>query len=483
MRRFLDGFGELARPKDVSLISATHGVNEFFSIAIPPVIPFLVADLDITYAEAGLLLTAFFVMYSVFQLPAGMVGDRVGKKPVLVGGMVGMAGGIFLASTADTYATLVAAQVVAGIGGSTFHPTGMSLISDFETGTTEGKAMGVFGFGGTLGTAAAPLVVGGVAGLVDWRVALAVAAVLGLVVTVAFAALFTEPDRSSDDGPDGNSPSGSDSDDDPDGAGAAARDGRTEPRGGRPPGDDPDSGAGRSRPSTAADGSSTVDDAVEYDGGRPDAVRRLSRRVADATRVPLTPGVAMLMLLTALLSMQSRAVMTFTTSYVFTGTGGTVATANVVFFTMLVAGGVSSLAAGDLADRFDRSRLGVTASVLTATLLVATFALVEGSDGLSGSLLFASLVVAFFAVGVAMYGSLPVKNALISGYAEREFSGGLFGVTQTTGALGSATGPALVGYLATEFGVTVAYPMVAVVSLLVAVVFLFLSRNEATTAG
>jgi MFS family permease len=167
--------------------------------------------------------------------------------------------------------------------------------------------------------------------------------------------------------------------------------------------------------------------------------------------------------------------MTFTTSYVFDGAGGTVATANVVFFVMLVAGSVASLAVGSLADRFDRGRLGFVASVATGALLVATFVLVESADGLSRPVLFGSLVVAFFAVGLAMYGSLPVKNALISGYAEREFSGGLFGVTQTTGALGSATGPALFGYLATEHGMTVAYPLIATVSLLVAAVFLLLS--------
>jgi MFS transporter, FSR family, fosmidomycin resistance protein len=39
---------EVARPRVVGPVTIGHGVNEFFAIVIPPVIPLLVADLDIT---------------------------------------------------------------------------------------------------------------------------------------------------------------------------------------------------------------------------------------------------------------------------------------------------------------------------------------------------------------------------------------------------------------------------------------------------
>lgn len=427
MRSIFREFRELSQPKNVTLISTTHGINEFFSIAIPPIIPFLVSDLDITFAQAGLLLTVFFVIYSVFQMPVGMLSDRVGKKRLLVGGMIGMAGGIFFASTAGNYAMLIAAQILAGIGGSTFHPTGMSLISDFETRETEGKAMGIFGFGGMIGTASAPLLIGGVAGVFDWRNALAVAAIFGLVVTIFFVVFFVEPD-----------------------------DDRT-----------------ASEPTRSTD----ADDPVQHDGGQTGFVQRIRRGVLNVLHVRFTWGVTLLLALTMLVSMQTRAIMTFTTSYVFTSTGQTVSVANVVFFVMLFAGSLSTLAAGSLADRFDRGKLGVGASVLTTMFIGVIFVVIESIGSLSEILLLGSLFVAFFAIGVSMYGALPVKNAMISQYAEQEFSGSLFGMTQTTGALGSATGPALFGYLATEYGMAIAYPLIAVVSVLVAVVYLLLSRD------
>jgi MFS family permease len=69
-----------------------------------------------------------------------------------------------------------------------------------------------------------------------------------------------------------------------------------------------------------------------------------------------------------------------------------------------------------------------------------------------------------------------VKNALVSEYATEESSGGLFGVTQTTSAVGSAVGPVLFGAVATDAGVGVAFPLIAAVSVVLAVGFLLLAR-------
>ena len=449
----LSGFRDLSEPRNVTLISATHGVNEFFSIAIPPIIPFLVADLDITYTQGGLLLTVFFVMYSVFQLPAGVIADRVGKKRLLVAGLIGMVIGIYLAAMATSYEALVASQVVAGISGSTYHPTGMSLISDFETDTTEGKAMGVFGFFGMVGVAGAPLVIGGLAGVIDWRFGLAVAATLGLAFTLVFAVLFADPDDSGDHEPSLDDESTDDA---------------TSPDGG-PTAD--------STPTDGAPMDETASSDITDSTGPGARLSRIREHVVEVLRVPMTLTVVLLLAMTVLVSLQTRAIMTFTTSYVADTTGGTATLGNAVFFVMLVAGSISSLWAGSLADRVHRGTLGVAVSVATAALLAVTYLLVTGSRAVPEHLLVGSLLALFFVIGITMYACVPVKNAIISSEAEREFSGSLFGLTQTSSAVGSATGPALFGFLATEFGMSVAYPLIGGVSLLIGGVFLLLSRE------
>ncbi|SEH13494.1 Predicted arabinose efflux permease, MFS family [Natronorubrum sediminis] len=404
---------EVDRPTVVAPVTAGHGVNEFFSIVIPPIIPLLVSDLGITYGQAGVLVTVFFVMYSIFQLPAGIVADWVGKKRMFVAGLLGMSAGIVLATAAPTYEVLLLAQTVAGIGGSTVHPTGMSLISDVEGSETEGKAMGVFGFGGALGTMSSPLVVGGLAAVAGWRVALAGALVVGFAVTVYIMRVF------------------------------------------------PDDEPGTTR-------------ATRADGGRPTSVGETIRAAKGVLDVPLTRGIVLLFFVTLVLSMQHRAIQTYTTSYITAETGTSATIGNVAFFALLVGGSLSSLWAGDLADRFDRKRLGIAASVATAVLVAATLLVTPLVDGVPFGLLLAVLVVWFSIIGVMMYASYPVKNALVSEHAEATSSGGLFGVIQTGSALGSASGPALFGALSTQWGIVAAFPAIAGVSVVLAALFVAL---------
>lgn len=442
MRAVVGEYADLSEPRNVSLISAMHGLNEFFSIAIPPIIPFLVTDLDISYAQAGLLLSVFFVMYSLFQLPAGVLADRLGKKPILVAGMFGLAGGVALAGTAYSYEVLVLAMVVSGVSGSTFHPTGMSLVSDYESKATEGKAMGVFGFGGMLGIATAPLLIGGVAGLLDWRIALYAAAAFGVLVTLVFVVFFDDTSKSPK-GPEG--PEGPENPDD-----AAVE----------------NHNPGRTAHEARTDGIPS----------RAGVRARLQGRLEAVFHIPVTGAVVLLLVATFLVSLQTRAIFTFTTAYVFTATGQTVTLSNVVFFVMLVAGSISSLVSGSLADRFNRGRLGMITAALTAVLLIGTFVFVEVTGTVSDTVVLGVLMGLFFVIGMAMYAAAPIKNSLISQHAEQEFSGSLFGVMQTVGATGSASGPAILGVLATEVGIVAAYPLIALVSVGLAVVFLLLAR-------
>ncbi|MFB6310125.1 MAG: MFS transporter [Salinirussus sp.] len=299
----------VTNPREVWLISGAHGVNEFYSVAIPPILPLVVADFGISYGEAGVLLTVFFVTYSMFQLPAGMLADRVGQRWLLAVGMVVLAIGVVAAAVAQRYETLLFAQALGGIGGSTYHPSGMSLISDLEQGPTEGKAMGIHGLGGVVGTALAPALIGGVAVLADWRTALAVAAVVGIVYAVGFLALFRDIDF-------GDTPSRTDG-------------------GSRQPGS-------------------------------------WWTQLADRITVPLERWVAVLFITNLAIATQIGAVRTFTTSYLVDAAGLSTTVANGIFFITLIGAGVSSLGGGLLADSVDRSRLGIALMVGAGVVFLAT---------------------------------------------------------------------------------------------------------------
>lgn len=407
-------FFSVSNPREVWLVTVAHGVNEFYSVALPPILPLLVNDFAISYGQAGALLTVFYVVYSVFQLPAGILADRIGQRWILAVGMVVLSAGILLAAGAQDYWTLVAAEALAGLGGSTYHPAGMSLISDLEGDATEGKAMGIHGLGGVVGTALAPALVGGLAALFDWRVALTVSAGVGVVYGALFLALF-----------------------------------RDVPREGTP--------------------------AVEPDGGPEADVERtgdgaggLRAALGSLASVPFERWVAVLFIANLAISIELGAVRTFVTSYLVEHAGTTTALANGVFFAMLVGGGIASLGAGTLADAFDRRRLGVAAKVATAVALAGT-ALLPSVP--------LALAAWFFLIGIVMWAAMPVLNAITSQYSKAEFSGSLFGVMLTAGSLGGAVGPLLFGIAAERFGMDAAFPLIAVVSAVAAVAFLAVRRD------
>ncbi|MFB6160990.1 MAG: MFS transporter [Haloferacaceae archaeon] len=409
VRRLFD----VAHPRQVGLVSTAHGANEFYSIVLPPILPLLVSGFEIGYTRAGLLVTTYFVMYTVFQLPAGFVADRVGQRKLIAWGLVVLSLGMLASSAAPTYLALLGAQALAGVGGSTYHPAGMSLISDIQSTDTEGRAMGLHGVAGIGGRLVAPVLVGGLATAYDWRVALAASAVFGVVIAVSFARYVEVP-----------AAAGSADDDDGDG---------------------------------------------DTDGPTTASLRERARAAAaDAVRVPLADWVVLLVLAKVLFTLQSGAVKTFTTSYVFARVGGSSSFANGVFFALIVGSAVSTLWLGALADRFDRARL-VTATFLLAGVLLLTTALVPATG--------AVYYVWFFLVGAAVYANLPVINSLTSQYAETEFSGSLFGVIQTASALGNTVSPVLFGAVATRFGIATAVPAAGVVGVVAGLAFLLAGRR------
>lgn len=417
MRERLRRAVAVGRPRVVGPVTVGHGVNEFLSIVLPPVIPLLVTDFGITYGEAGLLLTVFFLMYLLFQLPAGILGDRIGGARLIVVGLLAMVVGVGIASTAESYGMLLAAQAVAGIGGSTFHPAGMSVISDVEGATTEGRAMGVFGLGGTLGTMASPVIVGGVAAIAGWRLALGVAAVLGLIVTgLAGPALL----RARGDG----------------------------------------------------------NGSIVPDGGRSQTVAGRLRAVIENAGLVGGWPVVVLFAVTMMLSMQTRGILTFTTAYVSTETGLSVLAGNLSFFGLLVGGSLISVPAGGLADRLNRPRLGMVLGAGTAMIVGATAIAVPILSELPRPALVAVLAIWFATIGGIVYALFPLKNALVSSRAEKASSGGLFGLIQTASAIGSASGPAVFGILATRWGVGAAFPAISVTGAALVVLFALLGRLE-----
>jgi len=168
----------------IGLISLAHGTSHFYHLLLPSLFPWLMGEFGLSFTQAGFLMTVFFVVSGIGQALAGFVVDRHGARPVLFFG-VGMLAvcGVVL-GLADSYAGLIVAAAVAGVGNSIFHPADFTLLNRRVSTPRLGHAFSMHGLAGNLGWAAAPVFMVGIAAFSNWHVAAFAAAAVGAVVLV-----------------------------------------------------------------------------------------------------------------------------------------------------------------------------------------------------------------------------------------------------------------------------------------------------------
>ncbi|HEY6966524.1 MAG TPA: MFS transporter [Burkholderiales bacterium] len=181
----------------ISLVALAHGVSHFFQIATAVLFPLIKDDLGVSYTALGATVALYYVVSGICQTLAGFAVDRYGARRVLFLGLGLATAGAALAGFAQSYAMLVAAAVIGGLGNSVFHPCDFSILNARVRKERLGYAFSGHGIAGYLGYAAAPAYAIAVAAAAGWREALLGAALVGAAVIVVLAfqrdAIHVEP--------------------------------------------------------------------------------------------------------------------------------------------------------------------------------------------------------------------------------------------------------------------------------------------------
>ena len=164
----------------IALIGCVHAVSHFFHLVIPLLFPWLMPAFDLSFTQAGALMTVFFAISGVGQALAGLAVDRIGAKPVLYCGVLLLALSGVLLGVAQNYPMLMLAAAAAGAGNSVFHPVDFTILNRRISKSRLGHAFSAHGLSGNLGWAAAPLLMIAVASFADWRSVAFVAAALAV---------------------------------------------------------------------------------------------------------------------------------------------------------------------------------------------------------------------------------------------------------------------------------------------------------------
>lgn len=160
--------------------------------AIPPLLPFLVDDLAMTYSQAGLLM-GFFTLPGIFiALPGGYLSDVMGTKRVALFSLIFVMAGTFATAFADNYHTMVLGRIISGIGGLTLAVVSPKIVVMWFQEDEIPLAMGLFNTAFPLGTLAAFLVFGKIGSHYGWKIPLILTGFMVLVILGVFAIYYRQ---------------------------------------------------------------------------------------------------------------------------------------------------------------------------------------------------------------------------------------------------------------------------------------------------
>ena len=143
------------RYRPVVLLTLGHFVSDVSQGALPALLPFLIAEHNLTYAAAAGIVFALTVASSVVQPLFGYYADRLSSPWIMPVGLLLAGSGIASIGLVPSYGLILLLAVMSGIGIAAYHPEGARRVA-YVSGEDRTTAMSYFGVGGSLGFAVGP---------------------------------------------------------------------------------------------------------------------------------------------------------------------------------------------------------------------------------------------------------------------------------------------------------------------------------------
>ena len=177
---------ERHRTRTLWLCAVLHAFTHVYHVALIPLYLLIRKDFSLTSdGQATFLVTAMGVSYFLPSYFMGILADRASRKKLLAVGLVINAAGFVGLSFAQNYWVAICWLVVAGFGGSFYHPAATALIARLYP-VNAGKAFGKVGIGAAIGFFVGPLYSGWRAETAGWRQPILELGIIGLVGAGAF---------------------------------------------------------------------------------------------------------------------------------------------------------------------------------------------------------------------------------------------------------------------------------------------------------
>ena len=149
-------------------------------------------DYALTYTQSGALMSAYFVGYTIGQIPWGLAADRYGSRRVMALSVLGVSLSTTLFGLAPNYLIILITRFLAGLLGAGIFVPGVRLISSWFNSEERGSALGAINIGGSTGMIIASWAIPYVAFSLGWESSLSFTGLFGVLSAVSIWLLLED---------------------------------------------------------------------------------------------------------------------------------------------------------------------------------------------------------------------------------------------------------------------------------------------------
>jgi len=172
----------------VVVTSATDGARQVANGALMAFLPIYVIGIGLDAAQAGMLFGVQSVTSFASRPTMGWASDRIGRRPLILLGLVVCAGSLAAIPFTTPFVGLMALSALFGFGEAIVNAAAAALVADLSELKTLGSAMGMQGTIMDIGHASGPILSGVLIGALGFQLAFPIIAGLVLVAAGVFRA-------------------------------------------------------------------------------------------------------------------------------------------------------------------------------------------------------------------------------------------------------------------------------------------------------
>ena len=177
--------GAASDRRTLLVASGAHVLHDGFTDLLYVMLTVWQAEFGLGFAQVGAIRATYAGAMAGFQVPAGILGERIGGRALLALGTAIAAASFMLAGVSGNIWWLGCALLIGGIGASVQHPIASSLVSRAFEGPRSRAALGTYNFAGDIGKMAFPAITAGLLIMMPWRSVVMVLAALGFLAALA----------------------------------------------------------------------------------------------------------------------------------------------------------------------------------------------------------------------------------------------------------------------------------------------------------